>query len=329
MTRLLVLLLISVISTMALAQSDEALANRFDRMYTSGRLELALKAAEDLLERHPESAWWHFQAGAVCARLDREQDALRHLTICATLNFSGIASFEQNSDLDPLRELEAFDRIVETVRGHAKERMERFQGEAKRRTALTHVPDLNADERRPVIIALHGTGMDGRSMHDALLETAEDNRFILISPDAIRPAGNGFSWTYRDESEWYVRHLIEQAIEAHQGDPERVILIGFSQGANIALIMGQTQPDLFAGVIPICGHYEEQIAGEDATPAPFYLLTGARDPWKRTYALAKKAFEDAGGQVQLRVLASQGHALPRGSREYERAIAWVLDQAVP
>ena len=329
MTRLFILLVLALASSLSFAQSDQALVDRYDRMYASGKYEQALRVAELISERYPESATWHFNSGALYAKLDQPDAAISHLQQCADLGFTGIASFEQNADLDSVRDRSDFKAVLELVRSAAKARMDAFQDEARRHQPKVYVPPTAATESRPLLIALHGTGMDGESMYDALLETAELEGMILVCPDALRPAGEGFSWTYRDESSWFVNHLIERAISEHNADPERVILVGFSQGANIALIMGQTQPERFAGVIPICGHYEAQIAESEQTPAPFYLMTGAQDPWKRTYTDARRDFEDAGAAVQVRLLPSKGHALPMGkagTREYVRAVRWVLEQ---
>lgn len=321
-----VLLVFAIVTTLAQAQSVQDLADRYDRAYASERFELALKTAEQILDLYPESAWWQFNTGTVLARLGRSDESIEHLRRCADLGFSGLRSFEQNADLDPLRADERFGEILEQVRSSAEERMHAFQDEAKRHAPLIYTPDqADGGQPFPIIIALHGTGMDGRSMHDALLETAKDQGMILVSPDALRASGNGFSWTYRDESEWFVEHLIERVVQEHGGDANAVYLIGFSQGANIALNMGRTHPSMFRGIIPICGHYEPQIATVDGVPTPFYLMTGARDNWRRTYAKAKRDFRDAGGEAEIRMLPGLGHQLPQGRtamREFKKAFLW-------
>lgn len=325
----LLLAIVTCFACNTLAQSDQALIDRYDRMYAAEKFELALKAAETICKRHPESATWHFFAGALCAKLDQPDQAISYLQICAYNEYTGISSFEQNSDLDPIRDREDFKAILETVRSNANARMDEFQRKAKRHKPEAYYPE-SASEKPPLVIALHGTGMDGDSMFDVLSEACENAGAILIAPDALRPSGPGFSWTYRDESKWFVNHLIADAVENHNADPDRVILVGFSQGANIALILGQTQPESFLAVVPICGHYEAQIAEATATPAPFYLMTGARDPWKKTYIMARKDFVAAGGAVKTRTLAGLGHQLPSGksgTREYQKAILWALDQS--
>ncbi len=326
--RVIGILLLAMFSSQTMAQTDQKLMDRYDRMYAAQKYELALKAAETICDRHPQSGIWHFFAGALLAMLDRGDEAIEYLQVCADRKYTGIASFEQNSDLDSVREREDFKSIIQTVRINAQARMNEFQAEAKKHVPQAYYPD-STGVKMPLVIALHGTGMDGKSMFEAIKEACVAQEAILIAPDALRPAGNGFSWTYRDESKWFVNYLIEQAVKKHDADPDRVILIGFSQGANIALILGQTQPEKFAGVVPICGHYEAQNAESTATPAPFYLISGARDPWKKTYIQAKKDFAVAGGRVQTRILTGKGHQLPSGKSGtalYQQAIIWSLNQ---
>ena len=321
------LIVLTLMCSVVSAQSVQELIDRFDRAYAADRMTLAINTAERILELYPDSAWWHFQAGCVLARLDRHDESIEHLSRCASLGFSGIASFESNTDLDPLRDNERFVEVLDQVRSHAETRMAAFQAEAKKHTPLIYVPEeLTDDARPPLILALHGTGMDGESMHESLLEFAKQEQMLLISPDALRPSGDGFSWTYRDESAWFVEYLIEQAIAEHHVDPDRVFLVGFSQGANIALVMGQTRPELFAGVIPVCGHYEPQIVESDTKPAPFYLMTGARDDWRKTYSIASRDFEARHGDVQLRVIPRHSHEMPAGRiaiREFAKAFKWL------
>ena len=322
------IVLFTIFSATSGAQTDQQLMSRYDKMYAAEKYELALKAATTITDRHPEAARWQFFAGALCARLDKPEDAIKHLKACAELKYSGISSFEQNSDLDPIRSRDDFQEILELVRSNAKARMDEFQREAKKHVPEAYYPPPN-DERPALVLALHGTGMDGQSMFNALKDACVKQGVALIAPDGLRPSGNGFSWTYRDESKWFVNYLIEDAIANHGVDPDRVILVGFSQGANIALILGQTQADTFQAVVPICGHYEAQNASSDATPAPFYLLTGSRDPWKKTYVKAKKDISTAGGEVVMRTIAGKGHQLPTGqsgTREYLKAIIWSLSQ---
>ena len=107
-----------------------------------------------------------------------------------------------------------------------------------------------------------------------------------------------------------------------------MILLGFSQGANIALAMASSGAEPFSALIPVCGHYEPEASAITGTPPAVYLISGSRDPWHMTYDQAQTDFEDAGAAVMKRVVPSMGHSMP-GARELERAIAWALEQTGP
>lgn len=285
----------------------------------------ALAAATELTRRHPESAVWAFNAARMHARLGSRDDAIAGLERAAELGHSGVASFEHHTDLDTVRDTDAFRAVLERVHANAEPRRAAFQAAAREHTPPTHAPaDLPADAKPPLMIALHGTGGRGREMLDALRLVCDTLGVVCVAPDALRPAGDGFSWTFLDEAEWFIDHLIERAQAEHNTDPDRVILLGFSQGANVALVLARTRPERFAAVIPICGHYEPNLAAITTPPSPTYLLTTTRDPQRRTYSEAK---QDLGAHQPRTVLrtAPGTHRLPARA-ELERALRWAVDQ---
>ncbi len=331
MRLILALLVVAFAVSDSTAQSDQQLVDRYDRFVSKENYKGALIAAQAIVERYPESATWQFNLGSMHARMGETDLALEALGEAAELGYTGIRSFEQSEDLNPLRDDQRFQSIVRKVESNAAERLNRFIREAKDHQPQTHVPD-SIGESPGLVLALHGTGMRGQDMIDSLQATADELGMVLVAPDALRPSGKGFSWTYRDESEWMVKDQISKAIEAHGVDPEQVYLVGFSQGANIALIMGRTHPSLFAGVVPICGHYESQFSSGDEADEypPHYLMTGSRDAWKKTYIAAKRDFADAGIPVELRMISGKGHEIPQGKlglRELVKAVRWCQAQS--
>jgi len=113
-------------------------------------------------------------------------------------------------------------------------------------------------------------------------------------------------------AEWLVLRTIDDARKRWEIGP--VVLAGFSQGANIALMLGRSHPDRFHAVIPVSGHYESDVADlpTDGPRPRWCLVIGERDPWALTYTEAERAFADAGMTVRREVVPGQGHAMPRG-----------------
>lgn len=329
----LTLALTALAPSPALAQSDQQLVDRFDRADTERDHAEALEAALAILERHPASAVWNFNAGRAHAMLGHPDEAIAHLRAAADLGYTGIASFEQHQDLAPLRSRDDFTAILEQVRQNAAKRLEDFKRLALEHEPATHVPTnlsatLKPGEKPPLLIALHGTGGTGAEMLDALRAACDKLGIICIAPDALRPAGAGYAWTYRDESQWLVAHTATEAITKHDADPARVILLGFSQGANITLALATDNHEPFTALIPICGHYEPAATTQNATPPPTYLISGSRDPWHETFEHAQRDFAAAGAKVTGRVVPSMGHQMPR-TPELLRALEWSIGPATP
>jgi predicted esterase len=218
------------------------------------------------------------------------------------------------------------------VRANAERRLASFRAAAAEAEPVVVRPrGHDASVPTPLVIALHGTGGTGRATARAWRAATQRAGALLVAPDALRPAGNGYSWTFRDESEWYVEHLIEKVGEEYA--ISEVVLVGFSQGANIAFSMGRSHPDLFGAVVPICGHWEADAAAmprapaveeEDSRPS-WYLLIGELDPWQGTYDGAFGALGDAGMRVEMKKLPRVGHAMPR-TGELLEALRWCLEE---
>lgn len=324
--RYAVLLTVLLLNLPAMArQPDAQLIARYEAAEAE-RPEAALQAALTLTQRHPESAVWAFNAARMHARLGQTEEALAGLSRAADLGHSGVASFEQHTDLDPLRERDEFKAILDRVRANSDKRMETFRQAAAEHAQPFHVPPgLDPSAKPPLLVALHGSGGNGKNLLDALRPVCDKLGLVCVAPDAVRPASarpNSFAWTFRDESEWLVKQTVADAVARHNADPDRVILLGFSQGANIAMVMARTHPDLLAATVPICGHYEPNLAPLTSVP-PTYLLITTNDPARRTYDQALTDLKAVQPKTTLRV-SQGGHRLPT-QRELQRALEWCLD----
>ncbi|MEM7621714.1 MAG: hypothetical protein AAF235_00755 [Planctomycetota bacterium] len=248
--------------------------------------------------------------------------------------YSGIATIDSDADLDALRGTERFKPARETIAGHAETRIGQFRDYAKSNAKIRVLAPPRHDPVAPaiLIIALHGTGGTGDDMARLWRGVAFRRNALLVAPDALRPASPnsaGFSWTYRDEAAWYIPWVIDQVRNTHA--LSEVILTGYSQGANIAFMLGRTQPDAFRAVIPVSGHYERETPPPASADGPgWYLLVGERDPWATTYGAAVADLRASGVPVHGAVIPRAGHRLypsSRVTRELDNALAWALSPA--
>ena len=166
-----------------------------------------------------------------------------------------------------------------------------------------------------MVILLHGYGSNGDDlislapyMQSALPDT------IFISPNAPHPCeGNpygGFQWfslaEYTPEKLYegtkaaapILTDFIQEQAKAYDLCPDKVALLGFSQGTMMALYAGLHYPEKLAGILGYSGALtgEGDLPTADNTP-PIYLIHGEADSvvpvaayHHATQALTEKGF---------------------------------------
>jgi phospholipase/carboxylesterase len=156
-------------------------------------------------------------------------------------------------------------------------------------------PPKAASARPPLAILLHGLGAD----EDDLFGLAPwlDPRLVVVSVRAPREAvPMGYSWFDIDWSEDPPRldlgHVIQsrellvrfaaEAAREHGADPERIFLVGFSQGSTLAMACAMSHPHLFRGVVAHSGRACVRAEPSDPLPAvagfPVLVQHGSVDP---------------------------------------------------
>ncbi|MCM3875629.1 MAG: hypothetical protein NEA02_04345 [Thermoanaerobaculia bacterium] len=122
----------------------------------------------------------------------------------------------------------------------------------------------------PVLIGLHGYGQDADSLLPILLQVAPPDSLVLSleGPESAYLEGTntsvprrGFHWgvsTRAADNRAVHRDCVAEAIawaRAHGGDPERVLLLGFSQSCsfNYRLALAPPEGVPFRAIAAICG----------------------------------------------------------------------------
>lgn len=292
-----------------------------------------VRIGERIMEARPELAVVAYNLACAHARLGAVDRALEWLDRSADNGFAGIVSVETDPDLEPLRADERFGAIAAKVRASRDERFEAFKAEAERAEIPTILPP-GYDPRTPapLVIVMHGSGGRGKPLGELHRDAAGAVGAIVAAPDALRPLGGGFNWTYRDEAEWMVFHVLDRISSEHRVDPRRVVLAGFSQGANIALEVGLKHPGRFVGLVPVCGHWEpdRMPIAEGAGGLRVSLIMGAEDPWAQTFEECQTALREAGVETRLSMERGVGHAYPPDAgRVLEEALRFVLGGGSP
>jgi phospholipase/carboxylesterase len=152
-----------------------------------------------------------------------------------------------------------------------------------------------ADGQPPLLILLHGYGSNERDLIG--LAPYLDPRFQIVSaraPYMLMPDGYAWfelGWTATDitinfqqaeQSRALLIGFRAEVLAAYGGDPARVYLLGFSQGAIMSASVTLTDPELIAGTVLMSGRVPAEIRPQIASPErlagkPFLVVHGAAD----------------------------------------------------
>jgi pimeloyl-ACP methyl ester carboxylesterase len=112
-------------------------------------------------------------------------------------------------------------------------------------------PGYHHGRPHPVLVLMHG-----RELPELLVrrwtELAAQNGFILMAPRWIRPASPK-PWGFTAPEHVFIENCIKDMKRRFNVDSDRVFLYGWDMGGDIAWDFGLGHPDLFAGVLPMCG----------------------------------------------------------------------------
>ena len=148
----------------------------------------------------------------------------------------------------------------------------------------------------PTLIALHGHGADAADLL-GLGAILAGGRLLMICPQAefsVDPNYPGYTWFSpgmggRHTPEQFERTVgvvsafIDCALDRYPVDPDRVALLGFSQGGSIGYRLALSDPRRFAGFAALSTSFSAEAAtGIATTPElrefPVLLQHGADDP---------------------------------------------------
>ena len=150
----------------------------------------------------------------------------------------------------------------------------------------------------PTLIAIHGHGAHSQDLL-GLAPYIANGRLMMICPEAefmlqpgmpsytwFEPAGPDLSRTPEEFERVTTRvsEFISEALSKYGGDPDRTVVLGFSQGGSLAYRLGLGEPDRFAGVAALSTWLPEEAenAADKSDSAlaalPVIVQHGKSDP---------------------------------------------------
>ncbi len=296
----------------------------------------ALTAALGIVELRPTDPTAHYNTACVLARMGEPKAAVGALGQAARLGFSAAATMRTDPDLESVRALPGYAAALKQVEETHAQEVAAFNERAATVVPLIFPPPDEASaedgevggEPRPLIVLLHGRGGRADNMSRFWRPAAQKIGAVLVVPEAFAAYGRGFQWGPPDDAFERVTQAIEFAAERHPIDRRRIIVAGFSQGAQVALSSAARDPGRFAGVVAIgsCaagGFGLVEPRYED--PPPIYIGIGSEDGSYDDCRPMAEVYEAAGFEVKLQVYQGYGHIFPENyTWEFTRALRFVL-----
>ncbi|HHO51539.1 MAG TPA: hypothetical protein ENK18_11845 [Deltaproteobacteria bacterium] len=136
-----------------------------------------------------------------------------------------------------------------------------------------YLPRLPKKGTVPVVLALHYAGHGEphyatRYLEQLVVPALKPLGAILLAPDCP-----GSSWV-DPTSEPVVLALLDHAISSWSGDPERVVITGYSMGGMGTWHLAAGHPDRFAAAVPMAGHPGDNAA---RITVPVYAIHSQQD----------------------------------------------------
>ena len=174
-------------------------------------------------------------------------------------------------------------------------------------------------------VLLHGRGKTPEEKIDLAARFGNIEGIRWVVPEAETPGSwyPGRFWDSREVNEPYLSEAVERCHEAVQEasensrlGPERLVIVGFSQGACLALEYALRHPGQVRSVISFTGALMGLPDSDWKATAPRslsglrVLLTGSDvDDWVPEYNSheAARLFRDLGADVQLRIYPGRPH----------------------
>ncbi len=133
-----------------------------------------------------------------------------------------------------------------------------FSNAAGSRNYKLYVPTGYSGEPMPLLLMLHGCKQnpDDFAAGTRMNELAQQHGFLVAYPEQTRKANGSNCWNWfqaahqgRDGGEPQIlAGIVGDVAVQYRIDSRRVFVAGLSAGAAMAVILGQTHPDVFAGI---------------------------------------------------------------------------------
>ena len=258
------------------------------------RLSIDTKAIQDTIQRALASAGLDTTAGPMQRVTETIRQALGSVTRGNPTSPSASSPAADDSIIDVAARVVGADEVASDARsapgpqpaqrhpsGHFA--THQFTGAAGTRSYRLYTPPGSGGAPRPVVVMLHGCTQtsDDFARGTRMNQLADLHDVLVVYPEQAAQANPSRCWNWfntqdqsRDNGEpSLIAGIVREVIASRAADPRRVFVAGLSAGGAMAVILGETYPELFAGV---GAHSGLPYASAHDVPSALAAMKGGR-----------------------------------------------------
>lgn len=162
-------------------------------------------------------------------------------------------------------------------------------------------------EHRPLLVLLHGDKQPPRRMLAAFRAAAARHDVALLTPPCPEELGcdRKSFWRWSGDPSW-LADLVERTLAAHDLDPDRVALAGWSGGATYLGTHMAALGDRYSAAVLVGGGSPNASCA--ATPLPIFMLQGDRNPLHHLAVALRRRLEECHHDVTWQLAPRADHA---------------------
>ena len=146
------------------------------------------------------------------------------------------------------------------------------------RSYYLFVPEKAAAGNAPLLLLLHGSGRNGKTLVDPWLPIAKSEGIVLVAPDASDPQ----AWRIPQEGPDFFHNLVELVRLTHNVvDERRMYVFGHSAGAIHGPGLGLLESEYFAAIAAhagVVGREMQPVLTQAPRKIPMAIWVGTDDP---------------------------------------------------
>jgi predicted esterase len=317
------------------------------QLFTDKKYEDVIPKCDEMSKLFPEEPSTYYNKACALARLGRAEDAFQQLAVSVEKGFGAPAHMQRDEDLESLRKDKRFDELVEKARENERkmdgepEAGAEMQGvktvedlpEGGLRYRLRMSPNATKEKPNRLIVWLHPSGGSMNRVVEALAPRFIEKGFAL----AVMTQKTWAGWNDRDAQR--LLNVTLPALAKVEGlDARKPLLLGYSAGGQVALLLWQQDPARWGGVILDAAYPVIIAAPTQITPmkipevdavkqVPIFVLVGEQDGGANTWRQAAPRWRKAGIPVRVDYVADMGHTWLFGKFQLAALDAWLADVA--